>query len=91
MSDALAAMKALREARGPIPERLKAMQKAQRQYQKAIASALAEGPKTVPELATETGLESALLFWHINAMRKYGFVATQGQKGQYLSYALVKQ
>ena len=91
MSAAMEAMKAARKARGKIPAHLKARQKKQRLYQKTITKALSDGPKTVPELAEETGLDSHDLFWHINALRKYGFVEIHAEEDEYLSYALVAE
>ncbi len=37
----------------------------------AIKKALKEGPKTVPEIASETGLDPRTIFWYVSTMLRY--------------------
>ncbi|MCX6012695.1 MAG: MarR family transcriptional regulator [Chloroflexi bacterium] len=56
-----------------------------------IVMQLKEGNKSVPEIAAAAGLDTAAVFWHIVAMRKYGKVAEAEMKGDYPSYRLVEE
>jgi aryl-alcohol dehydrogenase-like predicted oxidoreductase len=60
-----------------------------RQQRKAVASALKNGPGTVPQLAEATGLPAHEVLWHLAGMRKYGAAQEIGQDGDYPRYARV--
>lgn len=78
----------LRERCGGMTDELKAYQKALRETRKQLTATLTEGPKTVPELAGVCSLEADQALWHVMAMKRYGAVVQQGQKGDYYLYAL---
>jgi hypothetical protein len=81
-------LQVLRDARGGISSEMKAWLKDQQDVRKRLRSALAGGPRTVPELAQECGLESGRALWHLMAMRRYGEVTEAGERERYLLYAL---
>ena len=64
---------------------MKAWLKEQQDVRKRLRGALARGPRTVPEAATDAGLEPALALWHLMAMRRYGEVAKAGERDRYVS------
>jgi predicted transcriptional regulator len=61
---------------------------ARAKLQKTILDCLAQGPKTVPQIAQETSLDAQIVFWHIAALRKYQKVADGSKQGEYWSYTL---
>ena len=83
-------MKNARKERGIKPE-LTALRKHNRSVQKAIQEALEGDAKTPPEIARLSGFDVREVFWHINAMRKYGQAEIEGQDGSYLKYRLLKK
>ena len=58
----------LRDLHGGMSEELKAYYKELNRARKLLKQALKAGPKTVPELARETGLEPPATMWHVMAM-----------------------
>lgn len=83
------ALKALREERKQRMPALQERLKEQNQTEKALVALLAEGPRTVPELAEASGLPTQTVFWHLMAMRKYGRVADAELDGDYVRYRLI--
>ncbi len=83
-------LRSLLKSRG-APKELLARQKAHRATLKVIAEALGKEPMTVPQLVEATGLDSKDLFWHVNAMRKYGQVEIREEVEGYLSYTLIEK
>jgi predicted transcriptional regulator len=81
-------LKALRESRGEIVERVGFRVKEQTRIQKQIAGALKDGPKTVPKISQETGLPTETVFWYLMALKKYGKVTEGQQKDSYFAYEL---
>lgn len=81
----------MRERRGPVPPELRERVKQHGAIKKAIAKALEQGPKTVPELAEITGFPTHEVFWHLTSMRKYGQVTEGEQDGSYFRYMLAKE
>jgi uncharacterized protein (UPF0218 family) len=81
-------LKALREKRkqwvDPANQRLKV----QNRDMKAIKKALADGPRTVPEITGETDLPSSRVMYYIAGMLKYGQVEEADQAGHYMRYRL---
>ena len=56
-----------------------------------ILELLAEGPRSVPELAERSGLPAEEVMVWLMGMRKYGFVAETDQDGEgYYRYAAVR-
>lgn len=81
-------MLALKERRGPVSERLLESVRQNNAARTAIKRALADGPRTVPELAEATGLPSRTVLWNVTAMRKYGGLLEDSLDGSYPRYAL---
>lgn len=85
------ALKALKAWRGEAQtERLKAHQVEGRKARKAVASALGNGPATVPELAAATGLPARTVLWQVTAMKKYGEAREVEVDGDYPRYGLAE-
>lgn len=80
-------LKALRESRGEIVERVRSRVKEQNRIEKQITGALNERPKTVPEISQETGLPTDTVFWYLMALKKYGKVTEGQQHDSYFAYA----
>lgn len=81
-------LKVFRERMGGVTQERKDWQKEQRDYAKAIATALEKGPRTVPEIAQASGLPSHKILWHVMAMKKYGKIAEADRAGDYYRYEL---
>ncbi len=86
------AVKALTERFGKPSKELLEMIKTNNKNMAALRNCLKEGPKTVPEMAKETGMESHKVMWYMNAMKKYGETAIEGSANDegYKSYVLIK-
>ncbi len=82
------AIEALRERRGGVSSELKAYVSNQQKVYKALRTALKAGPRTVPQLAAETGIPSPDVMWHLMAMRRYGEVLDGPEENGYLLYTL---
>jgi DNA-binding transcriptional ArsR family regulator len=78
----------LRERMGGLSDKMKAYLKDQRFVKSKVTAALKQGPKTVSEIAAETGIESPVVMWHLMAMKKYGAVEEGTRKGDYFLYKL---
>ncbi len=81
----------LRERMGGPSESLKTYVKDLNKVRKDIVTALKKGPRTVPDLAKETGLATKDALWHLMAMKRYGELVETGQSGDYFAYALKEQ
>ena len=53
-----------------------------------VATAMLDGPCTVPEIVESTGLPSPEVFWCVTAMKKYGLVNEGAKDGSYFRYSL---
>ncbi len=84
-------LKALREARKSIIDGVTQRVKETRGLRKKLTEVLGTGPKTVPEIALETGIPSHRVLWHLTSMRKYGKVAEGEQSGDHFLYVLLKE
>jgi predicted transcriptional regulator len=84
-------LKALRESRGEIVERVRSRVKEQNRIEKQIAETLKDGPKTVPEISQETGLLTETVFWYLMALKKYGKVTEGQQRDSYFGYEMKKE
>lgn len=78
-------LKTLRAQRGERKD-LTELRKQQMQQEKAILAAIAEEPKTVPDIAKETGIDEQTVFWMINALRKYNKAESVKKRGEYMTY-----
>lgn len=85
-----ALLKALREERQESVKRAQALLKEQNATRRTIREAMADGPKTVPELAEATGMPTHEVLWYISAMKKYGLVVEEGadDMDEYYLYGL---
>ena len=81
-------LKALRESRKEIVERVRRHVKEQNRIEKQIAGALKDGSKTVPEICQETGLPAERVLWVLMALKKYGKIVEGRQKDSYFTYGL---
>ncbi|MGA7157466.1 MAG: hypothetical protein WBY53_11490 [Acidobacteriaceae bacterium] len=84
------ALVTMRERMGGISEAKKEHQKELVAARKAIRKILAEGPASVPQIASTLNLPGDQALWHLTGMRKYGHVTEAGEDGDYLLYALVQ-
>ncbi len=84
------ALKRLREEHQETVERTQALLKEQQAIRKQIRGAMADGPKTVPEVAEASGLPADQVLWHIIAMKKYDQVSEVGMNGEYYQYQLTE-
>ena len=63
------------------------LRKTQLDIKGRITKSLSEGPKTVPELAKDTGIPPRTVLWYIMTSYKYGLVAPAGKTdGGYFRY-----
>lgn len=84
-------LQVLRERCGGIRPEVKERSRRNRMLQKAIRGALAEGPRTVPELAEATGEPTHEILWMLMAMKKYGEIREGEERGEYYEYALLAE
>ena len=73
-------LKRLREEHSETVGQTQALVKKQNAIRKDIRKELAEGSKTVPEIATIIDLPTHEVLWHISAMKLYKLVAEDGMK-----------
>jgi predicted transcriptional regulator len=78
----------LRERRGGTPKDILARRGEQRRLLKRLRQALADGPRTVPEVAAETGVDSGEVLWHLMALKKYGELVEGEERDCYFEYSL---
>lgn len=78
----------LRDRHGGMSAELKKYFKDQNQTKKKITGALKGGARTIPQITGETGLESAVIVWHVMAMKRYGDLVEVALDGDYYQYAL---
>jgi hypothetical protein len=79
-------VKIARERHGKPSEAHSAERKERIRLRKAVLDALANGPKTVPELAAEIGADARMVLWQVAALRKYNEVADGPKQGDYIAY-----
>ena len=82
------ALRKLREARKQTIERATRKMKEHRKAIDAVKKQLAEGGKTVPELAEGAGISTADAMWYVATLKKYGAVAEGEKDGSYFRYEL---
>lgn len=83
-------LKRLREDHRETVDRTQALLKEQNTIRKQIRQAMADGPKTIPEIVEATQLPGEHVMWHIVAMKKYNLVAEVGMNGSYYQYQLME-
>jgi predicted transcriptional regulator len=79
-------LKVARERHGKPSEASTAERKERQRVRKAVLAALESGPKTVPELAVEIGVDARAVLWHVAALRKYNEIADGPKQGDYVAY-----
>ena len=75
---------------GGISDTLKHQMQRHRAQMKALRAALADGPKTVADIAEALGVDPREALWVLMALRKYGDVVTADQQGDRYLYTLKK-
>jgi predicted transcriptional regulator len=67
--------------------------KGQQSIRKTLEHAMQGAPRSVPQLATQTGLAADVVLWHIAALKKYGLVEEMelDESGDYYLYRLSKE
>lgn len=85
------ALKALRESRKKTVEAARERIKENNALRKRLTEALAGAPKTVPEIAEQTGIPAQEVLWHLTSMKKYGKVEEGDQSGDYFKYSLLTE
>lgn len=83
-------LKRLRAEHEQTVERTQVLLREQNSIRKQIRQAMADGPKTVLEVAAATQLSGEVVMWHITAMKKYNLVSEVGMSGGYYQYQLME-
>jgi predicted Rossmann fold nucleotide-binding protein DprA/Smf involved in DNA uptake len=83
-------LKQLREQHDEGVKATQALLKEMNNTRKLLRQAIKAAPRTVPEIAAETGLPANEVLWHVIAMKKYGQVAETGLDGYYYRYTLAE-
>jgi predicted transcriptional regulator len=83
-------LKRLREDHRETVERTQVLLKEQNAIRKQIRQAMADGPKTIPEIVEATRLPGERVMWHVTAMKKYSLVAEVGMSDGYYQYQLTE-
>lgn len=82
------ALKKLRQERKGFIDQAKNLIKEQSSIFKKIKEELKGDGKTVPEIASVTGLSSSQVLWFVMALKKYGQVIEGLKDGDYFKYQL---
>ncbi len=77
-----------RDRMGGASAELKEHVKVFTRIRKDLTAALKKGPRTIPELARETGIEERTVVWQVMAMKRYGLVVEGRRRGDCYEYAL---
>lgn len=83
-------LKQLRKQHDEGVKATQALLKEMNSVRKQLRQAMKTEPRTVPEIAAETGLPANEVLWHVIAMKKYGQVAETGLDGFYYRYTLAE-
>ncbi len=84
-------LKRLREERKATVEHAQALVKEQNAIRRQIRKVLKSGPKTIPQIAQETGLPSAQVLWYVAAMKRYNIVVEGEMEDEYYTYQLAQE
>ncbi len=73
-----------------VSQELKEQQKEYRQIKKAILKSLETEPKSIPQIAEETGISQDIITFNLMTLRKYGEVETDelDDMDEYFTYKL---
>ena len=83
-------LKHLREQHKETVTQAQALLKEQKAIRRQICQPTREEPKSVPEIASITGIPAHEVLWHMTAMKKYGLVVETGMCGEYYLYQRVE-
>jgi DNA-binding IclR family transcriptional regulator len=81
----------LRGERKAVIDAATARVKEQKKAIGAIKAALEKGGRTVPELASATGIPGAEVLWYLATLKKYGRVLEGEKDGGYFRYRLAPE
>ena len=81
-------LEVLRTRHGGMTKELREYFTERQRVKKAIRTALADGPRSVPELASACQIPSPRAMWHVMAMRRYGEVLEVGERDDFVLYGL---
>ncbi len=82
-------VKKLREKGVKPRQEIIELSKEQRKIIKQIKECLKDGPKTIPEIASATGLKPGVATWYVMTLVKYGeLVASEEDVEGYYTYSL---
>jgi predicted transcriptional regulator len=84
-------LKRLRKQHADSVARTQMLYKEQRRIQQEICKIIRDTPKTVPDVAKDSGLPTHEVLWHLTAMKKYGIVVETGMCGDYPLYQKVEE
>jgi predicted transcriptional regulator len=87
-TDQKAAMKALRLERKAWIKAAAAQVKEHKSALGIIRAQLKETPRTVPEIAQNSGLSTSKVMWYVASMKKYGEIIEADQDDSYFRYQL---
>lgn len=76
-----------------VPEGLMEKRKEYNDVRKLIKKALGDGPKTIPQIANETGISSSVITYTLMTCRRYGEIETGelDDMDEYFTYYLRKK
>jgi predicted transcriptional regulator len=76
-----------------VPEAAKARVKDYNRIRKVILNTLKEGPRTIPQIAMESGLPQEQITYYLMTLRKFGVIETDeiDDMDEYFSYKLVNK
>ncbi len=81
-------LEVLRTRHGGMSKALRDYFTERQRVKKAVKAALADGPRSIPEIARACEIEPPRAMWHVMAMRRYGEVVEAGERDDYVLYAL---
>ena len=81
-------LEVLRTRHGGMSKPLRDYLTERQRVKKAIKAALADGPRSVPDIARACEIAPPQAMWHVMAMRRYGEVVEEGERDYYVLYAL---
>lgn len=81
-------VRVLAERHGGASAEVKARVKREHAFRKALRAALADGPKTVAQIAEAAAMDEREALWFLMACRKYGEVVEGELQGDAYTYVL---
>ena len=84
-------MKQLREERKDNIGQAREAMKEQNRIIKMLKEGLAEGARTIPDLAASVGMETHKVLIYISSLKKYGIVGEVAKDGDYFTYELLNK